>query len=93
MKQSLLLHRIFTTLLLLTAATITWAYDFEVNGIGYTIYSDGTDNVAVMKTDRYDSLTSIVIPSSVKDKYNDKTYTVKAIGEKDEKEKDHTASK
>gem|GEM_PF-4594000 len=83
MKQSLLLHRIFTTLLLLTAATITWAYDFEVNGIGYTIYSDGTDNVAVMKTDRYDSMTSIVIPSSVKDKYNDKTYTVKAIGEKD----------
>ncbi len=77
MKKSLL-QRLFTTLLLLAVTILTWAYDFEVDGIYYDKNSDGTNVTVTYKTtsDRGYS-GSVVIPSTVT--YNDTEYSVTSI--------------
>ena len=78
MKRSITL-----TLLMLTIAATTWAYDFKVNGLCFNKNSDG-NSVAVTyeKTDnpRYYNLSgTLTIPSNVT--YSGKTYLVTTIGE------------
>jgi len=78
MKRSITL-----TLLMLTIAATTWAYDFKENGLCFNKNSDG-NSVAVTyeKTDnpRYYNLSgTLTIPSNVT--YNGKTYLVTTIGE------------
>jgi hypothetical protein len=76
MKHKLLFRRFFASLLLLAVSTISWAYDFEVDGIYYNI-TDG-NNVAVTygRGNKYSG--TVVIPSSVV--YNNHNYTVTSIG-------------
>ena len=56
------------------------AYDFEVDGIYYSISSEADKEVSVTyKTNNYNSYSGVVnIPTSVN--YNGETYTVKSIG-------------
>ena len=78
MKKSLL-QRLFTTLLLLAVTILTWAYDFEVDGIYYNENSDGTSVTVTYKTTSYNSYSgSVAVPSQVT--YNGKTYDVTSIG-------------
>ena len=79
MKQKLHFQRVFASLLLLTISMLSWAYDFEVNGIYYSRcwFDDATMQVT-SGTNSYSG--DIVIPSSVM--YGDKTYNVTAIGER-----------
>ena len=61
MKKNLLLKRLFSVLFLLFISTISWAYDFQVDGIYYDKNSDGT-SVTVTYT-RYRSYSGdVVIP-------------------------------
>ena len=80
MKKNLLLKRLFSVLFLLFISTISWAYDFEVDGIYYSKNSDGTSVIVTYKTTRFNSYSGdVVIPSSVK--YNEQNYDVTSIGE------------
>ncbi|MBR1467751.1 MAG: leucine-rich repeat domain-containing protein [Bacteroidaceae bacterium] len=75
MRQTLPIHRFFTTILFLAVTTLTWAYDFAVDGIYYDMNSDGT-SVTVTYNTSYSG--SVVIPSTVT--YGGKTYSVTSIG-------------
>ena len=78
MKKSLL-QRLFTTLLLLAVTILTWAYDFEVDGIYYNKNSDGTSVTVTYKSTSYKSYSgSVTIPSQVT--YSGKNYSVTRIG-------------
>ena len=78
MKKNLLLKRLFSVLFLLFISTISWAYDFQVDGIYYNKNSDGT-SVAVTYKNNYNSYSgTVVIPSSVE--YNEQNYAVTSIG-------------
>jgi len=78
MRQTLPIHRFFTTILFLAVTTLTWAYDFAVNGIYYYKNSDGTSVAVTYKDTNYDSYSgSVVIPSTVT--YDGKTYSVTSI--------------
>lgn len=74
MKQKLLLKRLFTAFVLVAISTLSWAYDFKVDGIYYNRNSDGT-SVSVTKS-KYSG--GVVIPSTVT--YASKTYNVTSIG-------------
>ena len=79
MKHKLLFRRFFASLLLLAVSTLSWAYDFEVNGIYYNRNSDGTSLTVTYKNTDYNSYSgTVVIPSSVE--YNEQNYTVTSIG-------------
>lgn len=81
MKHKLHFGRIIVTLLLFAVSTLSWAYDFEVDGIYYNFNADGT-SVSVTNGNTSYSVVgysgTIEIPSSVT--YNDKNYEVTAIG-------------
>ena len=78
MKKNLL-RRFFATVLLLAISSLTWAYDFVVDGIYYNINSDKTSVTVTYKTTSYNSYSgSVVIPSTVT--YNDTEYSVTSIG-------------
>ena len=80
MKKNLL-RRFFATVLLLAITTLTWAYDFTINGIYYNKNSDGTSVTVTYKTTSYNSYSgSVAIPSQVT--YNNKTYDVTSIGDR-----------
>ena len=79
MKNKLLLRRFFASLLLLAVSMLSWAYDFEVDGIYYDINSDGTSVAVTYKITDYNSYSgSVVIPASVT--YSAQTYDVTGIG-------------
>ena len=78
MKQHLLFRRLLSTLLLLAVTTLSWAYDFEKDGIYYDMNSDGT-SVSVTYKDDGDYSSDVVIPSSVT--YGGTTYSVMNIGD------------
>ena len=79
MKHKLLFRRLFVSLLLLAFSTLSWAYDFEVNGIYYNRNSDGTSLTVTYKNIDYNSYSgTVVIPSSVV--YNGQNYSVTGIG-------------
>ena len=77
MRTKHLCRRFFASLLLLAVSTLSWAYDFEVDGICYNI-TDG-NNVAVTNNGKNSYSGTVVIPSSVE--YNEQNYTVTSIGE------------
>ena len=79
MRQTLPIHRFFTTILFLAVTTLTWAYDFVVDGIYYSKNTDGTSVTVTYKTslDRGYS-GSVVIPSTVT--YDGKAYSITSIG-------------
>ena len=80
MKHKLLFWRFFASLLLLAVSTLSWAYDFEVNGIYYNKNSDGTSLTVTYKNTDYRSYSgAVVIPSSVE--YNEQNYSVTSIGD------------
>ena len=66
--------------MLLAISTLTWAYDFTIDGIYYIKNSDGTSVTVTYKTTSYNSYSgSVVIPSTVT--YNDTEYSVTSIGD------------
>jgi Flp pilus assembly protein protease CpaA len=75
MKHKLLLHRFFASLLLLAVSTLSWAYDFEVDGIYYNFA--GSKNVAVTYNGNNSYSGAVVIPSFVE--YNEQNYAVTSI--------------
>ncbi|MBP3688824.1 MAG: leucine-rich repeat domain-containing protein [Bacteroidaceae bacterium] len=78
MRQTLPIHRFFSTILFLTVTTLTWAYDFAVDGIYYDKNSDGTSVTVTYKTLSNGGYSgSVVIPSTVT--YYGKTYSVTSI--------------
>ena len=79
MKHKLLFRRFFVSLLLLAVSTLSWAYDFEVDGIYYDKNSDGTSVSVTYKNQSYKSYSgSVVIPATLT--YDNKTYDVTSIG-------------
>ena len=79
MKHKLLFRRFFASLLLLAVSTLSWAYDFEVDG-NYYYFTDGNNVAVTYKDGNYNSYSgTVVIPSSVE--YNEQNYTVTSIGE------------
>lgn len=74
MKKHLLIRRFLSTLLLLVVSTLSWAYDFEVDGIWYR-NSDATSVSVIIGFSKYSG--SVTIPSSVT--YNDIVYSVTSI--------------
>ena len=78
MKQAQHLRRYLATLLLLAVTTLTWAYDFAVDGIYYNKNTDGTSVTVTYKTYLSSYSGSVVIPSTVT--YSGKTYSVTGIG-------------
>ena len=79
MKQKLLFRRLFASLLLHAASTLSWAYDFEVDGIYYNKNFDGTCVSVTYKTESYNSYSgSVTIPSTVTS--SGTTYSVTDIG-------------
>lgn len=76
-NYTLSLRRTFSAVIFMMLSTLSWAYDFEVDGIFYEI--DEYDKKSVMVTNgllRYSG--HIVIPSTVD--YRGKTYSVTRIG-------------
>ena len=79
MKQIYLFKRLFASFLLLLISALSWAYDFEVDGIYYNKNSDGTSVAVTYKMFEYQSYSaSVVIPSTVI--FSNKTYDVTSIG-------------
>ena len=79
MRQTLPIHRFFSTILFLAVTTLTWAYDFAVDGIYYDKNTDGTSVTVTYKTSSDRGYSgSVVIPSTVT--YSGKTYSVTSIG-------------
>lgn len=73
MRQRLLFRRIFATLLLCAFSTISWAYDFMVDGI---YYNRGSSTAQVTSgSNLYTG--SVTIPSTVT--YSGKEYEVTGI--------------
>lgn len=80
MKQVYLFKRLFASFVLLLMTTLSWAYDFVVDGIYYNKNTDGTSVAVTFKDNNYFSYSgSIVIPSIVA--YDAKTYDVTSIGD------------
>ena len=78
MKQAQPLRRYLATLLLLAVTTLTWAYDFEKDGIYYDKNSDGTSVTVTYKTSSDSGYSgSVAIPSTVT--YGGTTYSVTSI--------------
>ena len=79
MKRNCTFRRTLSALVLLMVSTLTWAYDFEVDGICYNTIDE--ESVEVTYRSIYDNTNSykgdIVIPSTVA--YDDKTYNVTSI--------------
>lgn len=76
-NYTLSLRRTFSAVIFMMLSTLSWAYDFEVDGIFYEI--NEYDKKSVMVTNgplRYSG--HIVIPSTVD--YRGKTYSVTSIG-------------
>lgn len=72
-----LICRFLSTLIFLTASILSWAYDFEMDGIYYKI--SGSNVIVTYKDDNYNSYTGdVTIPSTVT--YNDVVYNVTSIG-------------
>ena len=79
MKQAQHLRRHLATLLLLAVTTLTWAYNFEKDGIYYNTNTDGTSVTVTYKTTSYNSYSgSVTIPSTVTD--GGTIYNVTSIG-------------
>ena len=79
MKHKLLFRRFFASLLLLAVSTLSWAYDFEVDGIYYYKNSDGTSVTVTFKNTSDNSYSgSVTIPATVT--YDSKNYDVTSIG-------------
>jgi len=76
MKTHLLFRRFFATLLLCAVFSLSWAYDFEVDGNCYTVNEDG---VSVTIESSSKSYRDLVIPSNVES--GGKTYIVTDIGD------------
>lgn len=74
MKHKLLFQRFFASLLLLAVSTLSWAYDFEVNGIYYNI--SGSNATVTYGSNKYSG--DVTIPSTVT--YNATVYKVTNIG-------------
>ena len=80
MKQIYRFKRLFASFVLLLISALSWAYDFEVNGIYYNKNSDGTSVVVKYKTYSDPGYSgSVVIPATVT--YGAQTYDVTSIGE------------
>lgn len=79
MKNIILMKKWFATYLLLVVSTLSWAYDFKVNGIYYNTKWGG-NNVSVTCNGNNSYSGTVVIPSSVV--YNKQNYTVTSIGER-----------
>ena len=80
-KRKFLFMRLFTASILLMLSTISWAYDFRVNGIFYYINADGTSvSTTTESNNNYinNYRGNIIIPSTVS--YNGVTYNVTGIG-------------
>ena len=75
------MKKLFTLLFTLLSTTVLWAYDFEVNGIYYSISEHNAKEVSVTykswNNPTYSG--SVLIPSTVT--YNKTTYSVTSIGE------------
>ena len=69
-------NRILIAVFLLMSSVSAWAYDFQTNGLRYTITSDST--VAVTGVSSYSSQ-KITIPETVS--YQNVTYSVTSIGD------------
>lgn len=84
MKHLLPLQRLLITVLLLTLGTLSWPYDFEVGGIYYNFISDGEGGYdyekGVYVYGSRSDLTSVVIPSIVREPQSGKKYAVRGIG-------------
>ena len=83
MKQKLFGRLVAVAAVLLLSAATATAHDFEVNGIYYSINSDGTSVDVTYKGSSYDSYFNeysgaVTIPASVT--YSGKTYSVTSIG-------------
>ena len=73
------LLRFVASVLFLAVSTLSWAYDFEADGIYYRINSDGTSVSVTYESTDYNSYSgSVVIPSTVT--YNSQEYSVTTIG-------------
>ena len=71
--------RSLVTFILLIGSSLTWAYNFVVDGIFYNYNSDGTSVTVTYETTSYNSYSgTVAIPSKVA--YNNKTYDVTSIG-------------
>ena len=76
MKHKLFLRRFFASCLLLAVSTLSWAYDFEVDGFSYYKRSDGK-SVYLARLGTLDG-NSVTIPASVS--YDGNKYSVTIIG-------------
>ena len=76
MKTNLLLKRFLVAFLFFAVSTVTWAYDFEVDGICYNITSAENLTVEVTYDDKYSG--EVTIPASVT--FDKKVYSVTSIG-------------
>ena len=72
MKQSYSFRRTLSVLMLLLAPVLTWAYDFEADGICYNITGAATVEVTYRYSIPYSG--DIVIPSTVAYSIEDNTY-------------------
>ena len=80
MKRSQSLRRYLATLLLLAVTILTWAYDFQRDGILYDKNSDGTSVSVTDMSLRFSGYSgSVTIPSTVL--FDDKTFNVTSIGD------------
>ena len=78
MKQYLF-QRLVASFIMLAVTLVSWAFDFEADGIYYNINSDNTSVTVTYKTTSYNSYSgSISIPSQVT--YINYTYIVTGIG-------------
>jgi len=79
MKHIFLFQRFFASLLLLAVSTLSWAYDFAVDGIYCNKNSDGKSVTVTYGSTKHNSYSgSITIPASVI--YSSKIYRVTGIG-------------
>lgn len=83
MKHKLHFKRFFASLMLLAVSTLSWAYDFEVDGIYYDKNSDGNTVTVTYKAEQWGFYTSdykgdIIIPENVL--YEAVLYQVNNIG-------------
>ena len=80
MKQQILFHRFFASLLLLAVSTLSWAYDLEIDGMYYNLNSDEISvSLTYKSTTEFVYTGDVAIPSSVK--YRGRNYKVTAIGD------------
>jgi len=79
MRQILLIKKWLDTFFLLTVSIMSWANDFEVDGIYYHLNEDGKSVRVTYDVTHHNSYTnSVIIPSSVT--HDGKDYSVTSIG-------------